>query len=48
MATYNLRRFSHPDGLKAIAEEHLIALLQPHAAFFNGRGARNGDSRGHG
>lgn len=38
MATYNLRRFSHPDGLKAIAEEHLIALLQPHAAFFNGRG----------
>ncbi len=38
MATYNLRRFSHPDGLKAIAEEPLIALLQPHAAFFNGRG----------
>jgi len=38
VATYNLRRFSHPDGLMAIAEEHLIALLQPHAAFFNGRG----------
>ena len=29
MATYNLRRFAHADGLKAIAREHLLALLDP-------------------
>jgi len=37
MATFNLRRFSDPDGLKRIRPEHLLALLRPHEAFFNGR-----------
>ena len=38
MATYNLRRFSHAEGLKAIAREHLLALLNPHKPYFDGRG----------
>ena len=38
MATYNLRRFAHADGLKAIAREHLLALLNPHKPYFDGRG----------
>ena len=38
MATYNLRRFAHADGLKAIAREHLLALLKPHKPYFDGRG----------
>jgi hypothetical protein len=38
MATYNLRRFAHADGLKAIAHEHLLALLNPHKPYFDGRG----------
>ena len=38
MATYNLRRFAHADGLKAIAREHLLALLKPHKSYFDGRG----------
>jgi hypothetical protein len=38
MATYNLRRFAHPDGLKAIAREHLLALLLPHKLYFHERG----------
>ncbi len=38
MATYNLRRFSHPDGLKAIAKERLLTLLAPHGGFLSSRG----------
>jgi len=38
MATYNLRRFAHADGLKAIAREHLLALLKPHKSYFDDRG----------
>lgn len=38
MATFNLRRFAHADGLKAIARKHLLALLNPHKAYFDGRG----------
>ena len=38
MATYNLRRFAHADGLKAIAREHLLALLEPYKSYFDGRG----------
>lgn len=37
MATFNLRRFSDPDGLKQIRPENLLDLLRPHEAFFNGR-----------
>ena len=40
MATYNLRRFAHPDGLKAIAPKHLLAFLEPHRAYFASRGLR--------
>ena len=40
MATYNLRRFAHPDGLKAIAPQHLLAFLEPHQAYFASRGLR--------
>lgn len=39
MATYNLRRFSHPEGLKSIRKDHLLALLKPHRDFFSSRGA---------
>jgi len=38
VATYNLRRFSHPDTLKAIGHEHLITFLTPHAEFLTKRG----------
>lgn len=38
MATYNLRRFSHPEGLKAIKKEHLLSLLIPHDNFLSARG----------
>ena len=38
MATYHLRRFADADGLKAIAREHLLALLQPYKTYFDGRG----------
>lgn len=38
MATYNLRRFSHPDGLKAIKKEHLLAILMTHQGFLSARG----------
>jgi hypothetical protein len=38
MATYNLRRFAHADGLKAIARKHLLALLKPHKSYFDSRG----------
>jgi len=37
LATYNLRRFSQPDGLKAIKADHLLALLTPHRNFFANR-----------
>ena len=40
MATFNLRRFAHPDGLKAIAPQHLLAFLEPHQAYFDGRGLK--------
>jgi hypothetical protein len=38
MATYNLRRFAHVDGLKAIARKNLLALLKPHKSYFESRG----------
>lgn len=38
MATYNIRKFSHPDGLKAIKKEHLLSLLMPHQGFLSARG----------
>ncbi|MBU1700155.1 MAG: hypothetical protein KJ970_18115 [Candidatus Eisenbacteria bacterium] len=38
MATYNLRRFDHVGGLKAIALGHLLALLNPYRTYFDGRG----------
>lgn len=38
MSTFNLRRFSSPEGLKAIKKSHLLALFSPHAPFFEGRG----------
>ena len=38
MATYNLRRFAHAEGLKAIGREHLLALLKPHKSYFDSRG----------
>ena len=38
MATYNLRRFAHADGLKAIARGNLLALLNPYETYFDGRG----------
>ena len=40
MATFNLRRFAQPAGLKAIAPKHLLAFLEPHRAYFDGRGLR--------
>jgi len=40
MATYSLRRFSHPDSLKAIGVEHLLTLLNPHKDYFEGRGLK--------
>ena len=38
MATYNLRRFAHPAGLKAIAPTRLLAFLEPHTPYFASRG----------
>jgi len=38
MATYNLRRFAHAEGLKAIGREHLLALLKPHKSYLDSRG----------
>jgi len=46
MATYNLRRFAHADGLKAIARKHLLALLKPHKSYFDSR-AKNIQARFH-
>ena len=38
MATFNLRRFSKPGMLRQIDRKHLIAFLEPHAAYFSARG----------
>lgn len=38
MATFNPRIFTRPDGLKRIANVHLIALLEPWRAYFAERG----------
>ncbi len=38
MATYNLRRFAQPDGLKAITPPHLMKFLKPHFPYFRSRG----------
>lgn len=38
MPAYNLRRFAHPEGLKAISPKHLVALLKPHDSYLTGRG----------
>lgn len=38
MASFNLRRFANPAVLKTIHEQHLLALLSPHAAYFARRG----------
>ena len=37
MATFALRRFSHPAALKKIQEHNLLALLKPHADYFRSR-----------
>lgn len=46
MARFNLRCFSNPDSLKTIQEEHLFALLSPHAAYFEKRGVKLSGSQG--
>lgn len=38
MAAYNPKIFTKPDGLKRIANAHLIALLDPWRTYFAGRG----------
>ena len=38
MATYNLRRFAQPSGLKAIAPTRLLKFLEPHTSYFASRG----------
>lgn len=38
MATFNLRRFSRPEALKAIQPEHLLELLSPYRDFLSARG----------
>jgi hypothetical protein len=38
MATLKIRVFTNPDGLKRIANVHLIALLDPWRKYFAGRG----------
>ena len=40
MTTYNLRRFSRPDVVKAIAPNCLLQLLAPYRDFFAARGLR--------
>ena len=37
MATYNLRRFTNAEALKAVAHERLVALLSPYATYLNHR-----------
>ncbi|OGQ00336.1 MAG: hypothetical protein A2Z40_04405 [Deltaproteobacteria bacterium RBG_19FT_COMBO_60_16] len=38
MTTYNLKRFSNAEALKAIGREYLLALLIPYASYFKDRG----------
>lgn len=38
MASFNPKVFIRPDGLKRIANVHLIALLEPWREYFHGRG----------
>ena len=38
MATYNLRRFAQPAGLKAIEPTRLLEFLEPHTPYFVSRG----------
>ena len=38
MATLNVRRFSKPGVLRRIGRRHLLAFLEPHAAYFRTRG----------
>ena len=38
MATYNLRRFAQPAGLKAIEPTRLMKFLEPHEPYFASRG----------
>ncbi len=38
MATYNLRRFAQPAGLKAIEPTRLLKFLEPHTPYFASRG----------
>lgn len=40
MPTFRLKRFTHPQSLQAINPHSLLELLQPHRAFFAGRGLR--------
>jgi hypothetical protein len=37
MATFQLRRFSNPEVLRAIAPRRLLEFLEPYRAFFEGR-----------
>ena len=47
MATFRLHRFSHVHTLKAIQPSYLLALLEPHQAYFKGRGVELGAVNGH-
>lgn len=47
MATFRLHRFSHVHMLKAIQPSYLLALLEPHQAYFKGRGVELGAVNGH-
>lgn len=38
MPTFNLRRFSHPDALRAVSVQNLTRFLYPHADYFSNRG----------
>ena len=38
MPTFNLRRFSQPDTLKAVTVQNLTRFLYPHAHYFSNRG----------
>lgn len=38
MATYNLRRFAQPAGLKSIEPGRLLNFLKPHGSYFESRG----------
>jgi len=40
MSTFKLRRFSHPDSLRAVAPERLLAFLRPFDVYLTARGFR--------